>query len=87
MAWKITLPSGETYNQATITAGQYNTVAEILDGADWNHLEPTVGPRQLIAWVAILKAVESDDKDVMTHLVEVMQMPMIDVVSMLQVSE
>lgn len=85
--WKITLPSGTTYNQATITAGQYNAVAEVLDGADWNHLEPTVGPRQLIAWIAILKASEAEDKDVMTNLVEVMNMPMVDVVSMLQIAE
>jgi hypothetical protein len=86
-SWKITLPSGTTYNQATISAGQYNAVAEVLEGADWAHREPTVGPRQLIAWVAILKASESDDRDVMKHLVDVMGMPMVDVVSMLQVSE
>jgi len=86
-SWKITLPSGKTENGATISAGQYMTVAELLDGADWAHIEPTVGPRQLIAWLAVLVASESDDKDVSAHLVRIMQMPMVDVMSMLQVSE
>jgi hypothetical protein len=86
-SWKITLPSGETFNQATITAGQYNAVAEVLNGGDWATIEPTAGPRSLIAWIAILMASESEDKDVMTHLVNVMQSPMVDIVRMLQVSE
>ena len=87
MAWKITLASGTSYNQANISAGTYSTVAELLEGADWSQLEPTVGPRQLIAWVAILEAIESEDKDVMNHLVQVMGRPMIDVLNTLQVSE
>jgi hypothetical protein len=86
-SWKITLPSGTTYNEATIPAGQYMAVAELLDGAPWNAIEPTVGPRQLIAWAAVLSASESDDKDVATHLVTIMQSPMIDIMRMLQVSE
>jgi hypothetical protein len=86
-SWKITLPNGSTHNQATISAGQYSTASELLDGAGWDAIEPTRGPRQLIAWIAILSASESDDKDVMTHLVNTMSMPMVDVVRMLQVSE
>ena len=85
-SWKITLPSGTTHNMATVSAGVYNTVAELLDNADWKNIEPTAGPRQLVAWVAILMALESEDKDIMVHLTEVMTMPMVDVLKMLQVS-
>jgi hypothetical protein len=84
--WKITLPSGNDYNMATINAGLYNSVAEILVDANWDDIQPTKGPRQLIAWVAILQASESDDGDVMKHLIEVMKMPMVDLIKMLQVS-
>jgi hypothetical protein len=86
MAWKITTKSGKSYNQATISAGVYNAVAEVLNDASWSQLEPTVGPRQLIAWLAILEADESNDKDVMSHLTEVMQRPMVEVITALQLS-
>lgn len=85
-SWKITLPSGTTHNGATISAGQYMAVAELLDGADWSKIEPTVGPRQLIAWVAVLAAGEGEG-DVAAELVQVMQAPMVDIMRMLQVSE
>jgi hypothetical protein len=88
MAWKITLPSGTEHTSATITAGQFVAVSEVIDGARWDQVEPTVGPRQLIAWVAVLAASEENgDGDLASELAKVMAMPMNDVIKMLNVDE
>jgi hypothetical protein len=88
MAWKITLPSGTEHTSGTITAGQFVAVSEVIDGARWDMVEPTVGPRQLIAWVAVLAAGEDDsDGDLATELAKIMAMPMNDVIRMLNVDE
>lgn len=84
-AWKITLPSGTEHTQLDITAGQFMAVAEVLDGATWENVEPTAGPRQLIAWVAILQAAEGEDGDVGSELIKVMELPMVQVIGMLNV--
>jgi hypothetical protein len=87
MAWKITLPSGTEYTQSNVTAGQFTTVAELLVDAKWETIEPTIGPRQLVAWIAILMASEDSEDEVANHLVEVMGMPMMQVLAMLNVDE
>jgi len=88
MAWKITLPSGTEHTSATITAGQFIAVAEVINGVNWDQVEPTVGPRQLVAWIAMLSASEADGAgDIAVELERVMAMPMNEVIQMLNVDE
>jgi hypothetical protein len=86
MAWKITLPSGTEHTSATVTAGHFVAVSEVLDGARWDQVEPLAGPRQLTAWIAILMAAE-DDGDLPSALAAVLAMPMNNVITMLTVEE
>lgn len=76
MAWSIKLENGKTFAMAELNVGQYTVVSELLEAAGWDTLQPTYGPRPLAAWVAVLNATESEDRDVSHHLAEVMQWPM-----------
>jgi hypothetical protein len=88
MPWKITLPSGTEHTSATVTAGQFIAVAEVISGVQWHEVEPTQGPRQLVAWIAILSASEANGEgDVAVELERVMALPMNDVITMLTIDE
>lgn len=87
--WKITLPSGKTYEKAEIALGVYSVVAELLNEKvkNWDDLEPYMGPNQLVAWIAVLSADESDVKDVQFHLQNAMTMPMAAAIRLIDTSE
>lgn len=88
MPWKITLPSGSEHTSATVTAGQFVAVSEVIEGVRWDQVEPIAGPRQLVAWIAILSAGEADgDGNVAVELERLMAMPMNDVITMLSIED
>ena len=87
MAWSIKLESGKTYAMADLNVGQYTVVSELLEAGGWDVLQPTYGPRPLAAWVAVLQATESQDRDVSNHLADIMSWPMTRLMQCLVIEE
>ena len=87
MAWSIKLENGKTFKMTECNVGQYTVVSELLETGGWDTLQPTYGPRPLAAWVAVIMATESDDKNVSNHLAEIMQWPMTRLMACLVIEE
>lgn len=84
--WTFTV-NETTYESPTISVGLWSAVAQLLNGRAHNFgdLDPFIGPDQLAAWYAVLAADSSDNKNVQFHLEEAMAMPMVQLVSMVNV--
>jgi hypothetical protein len=47
-SWKITLSNDKVITREDATVRDFVSVAELL-GADWQRVDPTIGPRELVA--------------------------------------
>lgn len=77
----------KTYHSAQISVGLWSTVSQVLDGRarNFDDLQPYIGPDQLAAWYAVLAADSSENKNVQHHLQEAYSMPMVKLVTMVNV--
>lgn len=76
-----------TYESPMISVGLWSAVATVLGdkATDFDALAPYRGPDQAAAWYAVLAADSSDDKAVQKHLQDAMAMPLVRLISMINV--
>lgn len=48
--------NGHTWTESELLAAHASLVASVIGEDAWNRVTPTAGPRQLIAWLAVLDA-------------------------------
>ena len=84
--WTFTIDD-KKFPSAAISVGLWSAVAQVLDGRarTFDDLQPYIGPDQLAAWYAVLKADSSDNKNVQQHLQEAYSMPMAKLILMVNV--
>jgi hypothetical protein len=84
-SWKITLNNGSTVTREEATARDFVGVAELLT-ADWNSVDPTKGPRELVAWISVLEVYHGDGENIMIEMERLMSQPMLEVINRIEIA-
>jgi hypothetical protein len=84
-SWKITLSNDTVVTREEATVRDFVGVAELLS-ADWRNVDPTIGPRELLAWMAVLEVNHGDGENFLVEMEKIMNMSMVDVIGRIEIA-
>jgi hypothetical protein len=85
-SWKIELRDKTVVTREEATVADFVGVAELLAGANWNQIDPTLGPRELATWVAVLEVNHGDGENISVEIEKIMRIPMVELIQRIEVS-
>ena len=84
-SWKITLKNNTVVTREEASVRDFVGVAELLS-ADWRNVDPTIGPRELVAWMAVLEVNHGDGENFMIEMEKIMNESMVDLIGRIEIA-